>query len=66
MAKAVACCPHFTEFLSFKTGIRLTVNHRVKVRRTAMFTEKDKSGNEVKSEHVTNAVPVCAYTRKFD
>ena len=34
MAEAVAKCPRFEEFKSEKTGIRLTINHRVKVRRT--------------------------------
>ena len=41
VADAIAKCPHFEECFTQKSGVRITVNHRVKVRRTQIFITKD-------------------------
>ena len=68
MAKAIAHAPKFQTFNSEKTGVRITCNHTVKVRRTEMFVVSDgpKLTDKKIEEHVIKATPFIEFTRKFD
>ena len=64
VADAIAKCPRFEECLTQKSGVKITVNHRVKVRRTQIFvTEDPDTKKEKREEHVVNAEPIYVKDR---